>query len=141
MRVAEDLTHTCYMMYHTTRTGLSGESYRIAMDKLFPTDRRNMLRPEVVESLMILHRVTGKQKYRDWGWEIFQSIEKHCKVSAGYSGVLDVNNDPAELDNRMQSWFLAETLKYLFLLFSPKDVVSLDQWVFNTEAHPLMIWE
>ena len=47
----------------------------------------------------------------------------------------------AELDNRMQSWFLAETLKYLFLLFSPKDVVSLDQWVFNTEAHPLMIWE
>ena len=41
----------------------------------------------------------------------------------------------------MPTFWLAETLKYLFQLFSPKDVVSLDQWVFNTEAHPLMIWE
>mmetsp|Transcript_646 Transcript_646/g.1913 ORF Transcript_646/g.1913 Transcript_646/m.1913 type:complete len:100 (+) Transcript_646:806-1105(+) len=99
-----------------------------------------MLRPEAVESLMILYRVTGKNKYREWGWEIFQAIEKHCKVEAGYSGVRDVTQEPAELDNKMQSWFLAETLKYLYLLFSPTDVVSLDEWVFNTEAHPLMIW-
>lgn len=39
----------------------------------------------------------------------------------------------------MQSFFLAETLKYLYLLFSPPSVISLDEWVFNTEAHPLRI--
>ncbi|KAL6496881.1 Mannosyl-oligosaccharide 1 2-alpha-mannosidase mns2 [Orobanche gracilis] len=42
-------------------------------------------------------------------------------------------------DNMMQSFFLAETLKYLYLLFSPPSVISLDEWVFNTEAHPLKI--
>lgn len=44
-----------------------------------------------------------------------------------------------EKDNMMQSFFLAETLKYLYLLFSPPSVISLDEWVFNTEAHPLRI--
>lgn len=42
-------------------------------------------------------------------------------------------------DNMMQSFFLAETLKYLYLLFSPPSVIPLDEWVFNTEAHPLRI--
>lgn len=39
----------------------------------------------------------------------------------------------------MQSFFLAETLKYLYLLFSPPSVIPLDEWVFNTEAHPIRI--
>lgn len=42
-------------------------------------------------------------------------------------------------DDMMQSFFLAETLKYLYLLFSPPSTIPLDQWVFNTEAHPLKI--
>lgn len=42
-------------------------------------------------------------------------------------------------DNMMQSFFLAETLKYLYLLFSPSSVIPLDEWVFNTEAHPIRI--
>ncbi|QDZ21691.1 alpha-1,2-Mannosidase [Chloropicon primus] len=140
MEIAEELTETCYKMYSTTETGLAGENYRVFFGEIQVADKKNMLRPEAVESLMILYRVTGKNKYREWGWEIFQAIEKHCKVEAGYSGVRDVTQEPAELDNKMQSWFLAETLKYLYLLFSPTDVVSLDEWVFNTEAHPLMIW-
>lgn len=47
--------------------------------------------------------------------------------------------DPPPKDDMMQSFFLAETLKYLYLLFSPDDVIPLNQWVFNTEAHPLKI--
>jgi mannosyl-oligosaccharide alpha-1,2-mannosidase len=42
-------------------------------------------------------------------------------------------------DDKMQSFFLAETLKYLYLLFSPSTVIPLDEWVFNTEAHPVRI--
>ena len=44
-----------------------------------------------------------------------------------------------EKDDMMQSFFLAETLKYLYLLFSPPTVIPLDEWVFNTEAHPVRI--
>jgi len=38
-------------------------------------------------------------------------------------------------------FFLAETMKYLYLLFAPDDVIPLDEFVFNTEAHPLLIFE
>ncbi len=44
-----------------------------------------------------------------------------------------------EKDDMMQSFFLAETLKYFYLLYSPSSVIPLDKWVFNTEAHPLRI--
>ena len=84
--------------------------------------------------------------YQDWGWEIFeQGIERHYRVDGpegqGYVGLEDATA-PLELlypHDRMESFFLAETLKYLYLLFSPGDVLPLDRWVFNTEAHPMMI--
>jgi hypothetical protein len=41
----------------------------------------------------------------------------------------------------MESFWLAETLKYMFLLFSPIDTVDRDLYVFNTEAHPIPIFE
>jgi len=46
--------------------------------------------------------------------------------------------DPPK-DDVQQSFFLAETLKYLYLLFSDDSLMSLDEWVYNTEAHPLPI--
>jgi mannosyl-oligosaccharide alpha-1,2-mannosidase len=99
------------------------------------------LRPETVESLFVLFRASGDVRYRDIGWRIFQRIEQHCRVkSGGFSGLKNVNvNESSELnlDDVMPSFFLAETLKYLFLLFSPTDVYALDDWVFTTEAHIL----
>ncbi len=56
--------------------------------------------------------------------------------TGGYSGVVDVGVMPPTKDDKMQSFWLAETLKYLYLLFSPPSTISLDEWVFNTEAHP-----
>jgi len=41
----------------------------------------NLLRPETVEALFVLWRTTGDQRYRKWGWEIFQAFEKNCRVS------------------------------------------------------------
>jgi mannosyl-oligosaccharide alpha-1,2-mannosidase len=140
LATAEELMRTCYGMYHETKTGLGGEIYAFFADKMAVKDRANRLRPEAVESLMILHRVTGKDQYREWGWEMFQAFEDHCKIESGYSGLIDVTHEVPDLDNKQQTWFLAETLKYFYLLFSPEDVISLDQWVFNTEAHPMMIW-
>jgi len=72
----------------------------------------NLLRPETVESLMILHRKTGDPIYREWGWRIFQAFETHCRVpEGGYAGLKDVRNPRPQNDDTMQSFWLAETLK------------------------------
>lgn len=69
---------------------------------------------------------------------VYDSIELlSAQVEAGYAGLRDVTQLPPQHDDKQQSFFLAETLKYLFLLFGPNDVLPLDQWVLNTEAHPL----
>lgn len=68
-----------------------------------------------------------------------QAIDKYCRVSGGFSGVKDVYSSSPTYDDVQQSFFLAETLKYLYLLFSNDDLLPLDNWVFNTEAHPLPV--
>uniref|UniRef100_A0ABK0L7B6 alpha-1,2-Mannosidase n=1 Tax=Rattus norvegicus TaxID=10116 RepID=A0ABK0L7B6_RAT len=98
-----------------------------------------ILRPEVVESYMYLWRQTHDPIYREWGWEVVMALEKHCRTEGGFSGIQDVYSSNPNHDNRQQSFFLAETLKYLYLLFSEDDVLSLEDWVFNTEAHPLPV--
>lgn len=107
----------------------------------YDSDLGYILRPEVVESYLMLYRITGDKKYRDWGWQAAQAIERHTKAGAGrgYSGIRNVNSTNPVQDDVMQTFFPAETLKYLYLLFSTNDLISLDQWVFNTECHPLPI--
>ena len=61
------------------------------------------------------------------------------QVEHGYAGLRDVRKAPPKHDDTQQSFFLAETLKYLYLMFGSNDEMSLDEWVFNTEAHPLRI--
>lgn len=99
-----------------------------------------LLRPEAVESMYILWRLTGQEKWQDRGWEIFQAIENHTRTEYGYSSVSMLDSIPAHHKDEMPSFFLAETLKYLYLLFLDKDILPLDNWVFNTEAHPFPIF-
>ena len=105
-------------------------------------DSANEQRPETVESLFVLYRVTRDPLYRDWGWEILQAFNRHSRVdSGGFVALQQVNRKYPQRIDRMESFFLSETLKYLFLLFSDDaDIFPLDEWVFNTEAHPLPIW-
>ena len=85
-------------------------------------------------------RLTHDQKYRDWAWEAVQAIEEHCRCGElGYCGLKDVDKLPVRNDDVQQSFFLAETLKYLYLIFADDDVIDLRRWVFNTEAHPFPI--
>jgi mannosyl-oligosaccharide alpha-1,2-mannosidase len=142
LQTGRDFIRTCYTSYTSTTTGLGPEIYRINDAGDVITDAGSthyILRPETVESLFILYRVTGDSIYREWGWNIFSAIEKNCRVDGGYSGVRDVGVTPPAHDDKQQSFFLAETLKYLYLLFSPVDVIPLNEWVFNTEAHPFKI--
>ncbi|KAF7136016.1 hypothetical protein RHSIM_Rhsim08G0248800 [Rhododendron simsii] len=138
LSLAEELAWTCYNFYQSTPTKLAGENYFFhpGQDMSVGTSW-NILRPETVESLFYLWRLTGNKTYQEWGWNIFEAFEKNSRVEAGYVGLKDVNSGVK--DNMMQSFFLAETLKYFYLLYSPSSVISLDEWVFNTEAHPLKI--
>ncbi|CAK9276687.1 unnamed protein product [Sphagnum jensenii] len=138
LTLAKELTRTCYNFYMSTPTKLAGENYQFSDGQDLQVGTPwNILRPETVESLMYVWRKTGDSKYRDWGWDIFQAFEKQSRTPTGYVGLRNVRT--GEKDDKMQSFFLAETLKYFYLLYSPSSVIPLDKWVFNTEAHPLRI--
>jgi mannosyl-oligosaccharide alpha-1,2-mannosidase len=98
---------------------------------------------ELVESLFYLWRYTKNEMYREWAWEIFTRIHLHTrsKKYCGYSGVENVNDaiDDIRHINQQPSYLIAETFKYLYLLFSPKELLPLERYVFNTEGHPLRI--
>ena len=106
------------------------------------TSSQNILRPEVVESFYTLHAITGDPIYREWGWEIFQAIETFCKTEIAYGEFPNVANTSATPRDKMESFVLAETVKYLYLLFDPDSPVDiLTTHVFNTEAHPLPVFD
>ncbi|KAG2373001.1 hypothetical protein C9374_012944 [Naegleria lovaniensis] len=135
-----EFTRTCYESYAQMPSKIGPETFLMDSGDIRAGVPTYLLRPETVESIFVLWRVTGDEKYRDWGWKIFQAIEKHCKVEGGgYSGLHSVLSTQPGKDDFQQSFFLAETLKYLYLLFSPNHVIPLDKFVFNTEAHPLRI--
>ena len=78
--------------------------------------------------------------YSEWGYEIFTSIEKHCKTMYGYGTYPDVTKEGLKPQDQMESFFPAETLKYLYLLFKPSPLIDFDKVVFNTECHPLKVF-
>lgn len=138
--LAAEITHTCHESYLKMPTGLGPEAFGFdSPNEPTAVDRYYILRPEVVESYFYLWRMTKDQKYRDWAWEAVQALEKHCRTPDGYSGIRDVSSPNPGQDDVQQSFFFAETLKYLFLIFSDDDVMPLDKYVFNTEAHPFLI--
>ncbi|KAF9195763.1 mannosyl-oligosaccharide alpha-1,2-mannosidase [Haplosporangium sp. Z 27] len=152
-KMGEELTKACYEMYRQTETGLApeivywvqNEEQTIGRDEVEYTpgsdfiinnrDGHNWLRPETVESLFYM--------WSDWGWKIFEAIETYSKVeSGGYSSIHDIRRkNDIQFSDKMETFFLAETLKYFYLLFSPNDIFPLDEYVFNTEAHPLPIFD
>ncbi len=93
------------------------------------------LRPEIVESTYYLHHFTREPQYRKMGEKIFDDFVKYCRVDAGYAALQDVITK--EKRDEMESFVLAETFKYFYLLFAPSDTLDFDKVVFNTEAHPL----
>ncbi len=93
------------------------------------------LRPEIVESCYYLYHYTGDLRYRRMAKKIFEDILRSCRTEFGFTEVKNVITK--EQGNLMPSYFLGETLKYLYLIFSPPDTLPFDEVVFTTEAHPL----
>ncbi|KAH9951155.1 glycoside hydrolase [Amylocystis lapponica] len=93
------------------------------------------LRPETVESFYIMWRTTGDERWRERGWAVFEAIEREAKTPSGYASLESVESSPARKKNEMPR------LKYLYLLFTDVELIPLDRWVFNTEAHPLPVFQ
>ncbi|KAK9249466.1 glycoside hydrolase [Lipomyces tetrasporus] len=97
------------------------------------------LRPEFVESNYFLYRATKDPFYLHVGAQILSDIQARSRTSCGYAALHDVRTN--ELEDRMESFFLSETMKYLYLLFDVDNPLNKDEsnFVFSTEAHPLRI--
>jgi mannosidase alpha-like ER degradation enhancer 2 len=93
------------------------------------------LRPEIIESAYTLHHLTHDPRYTAMGKTFFDGLVAHCRTGNGYTTLKSV--ETMEQGDLMPSYFLAETLKYLYLLFAPDSALDFDKVVFNTEAHPL----
>jgi ER degradation enhancer, mannosidase alpha-like 2 len=93
------------------------------------------LRPEIAESTYYLWHYTGDAKYRRMGETIFRDFVTHCRVDSGYAALQNVVTKQKR--DEMESFALAETFKYFYLLFAPADTLDFNKIVFNTEAHPL----
>lgn len=135
-----EITRTCYEMYHQSPSGLAAESSAIG-HKIVAVDRGYRIRPETLESLFYLHRITGNETYRQWSWEIFSAINKHTRTKWGFASVQDVTRLPVALLDSEETFVGAETLKYALLVHLPPTVLPLESFVFNTEAHPLPVVE
>lgn len=118
---------------------LKAERLRMPKGMTALTSRQYKLRPEVIESVFILYRITGDEALREHAWRMFQAIVSQTRTEYAFSNIEDVTTDGSRKMDKMESYWTAETLKYFYLIFSAPDVVSLDEWVFNTEAHPFRL--
>lgn len=76
-----------------------------------------------------MFRATGDNYWREKGWKMYKAVEKHTNATFGASAIDDVTSEKPKPADEMESFWLAETLKYFYLLFSEPSVVSLDDYV------------
>ena len=131
---AEKLQASCYKMWMLE--GIEPEEIDYSNMKIvYPN---YALRPENIESAYYLYHFTGDQKYVQMGKDYFESIVKYCRNDVGYSTLQSVITK--KQGDLMHSFFLAETLKYCYLIFAPQNTIDFNKTLFNTEAHLLKIW-
>lgn len=157
-------TDSCHQTYNQSLTGLgptywawynqNGQAYS-EQDNNDSIEKKNAaksgffyvngnegweFRPEELESIFYAYRVTGDPRWAEYTWQIFEAFQSVSKNNIAYATVNNVNMPfGGSMSDYMDSFLFAEVLKYMYLTFSDPSVVSLDQWVFNTECHPFLV--
>ncbi|XP_043941240.1 ER degradation-enhancing alpha-mannosidase-like protein 3 isoform X2 [Protopterus annectens] len=115
------------------------------LPEAFTTDFRvhwaqHPLRPEFAESTYFLYKATGDPYYLEAAKSIIENLNRYARVPCGFAAMKDVRTGSHE--DRMDSFFLAEMFKYLFLIFSEKEdlIFDVEEYIFTTEAHLLPLW-
>jgi ER degradation enhancer, mannosidase alpha-like 2 len=128
---AKELQESSFKMWNVA--GIEPEQFDYA--KLQITAPGYELRPEIIESTYYLYHYTHDPKYLAMGKTYFDGLVKYCRTDDGYAALSDVRTKKKR--DAMESFFFAETLKYLYLIFAPESTIDFDAIIFNTEAHPL----
>nr|VWP00856.1 Cytochrome P450 monooxygenase BOT1 (EC (Botrydial biosynthesis cluster protein 1) (Calcineurin-dependent protein 5) [Ganoderma boninense] len=158
VNIGINLNEACWNTYASTTTGIGPEAFaffssdgnytgsspsaeQVAFYEqhgFFITTSYYYMRPEVLESNFYAWRYTGDVKYYERAVAAYRSLETHLKTdTVAYAPINDVNSaDGGGFIDDMESFWFAEVLKYLYLTFDDPDHISLDEYVFNTEAHP-----
>ncbi|KAI1098710.1 glycoside hydrolase family 47 protein [Jackrogersella minutella] len=161
LQIGEKITRGCVWAYDAMPTGIMPEIFDLEKcDTLEPCewdeagweddsdtqltrgfknarDPRYLLRPEAVESVFLMYRMTGNSEYQEMAWRMFQAIRNATETDLAFSSIQSVRDVDTVKSDSMESFWLAETLRYLYLTFSSPDLIDLDEFVLNTEAHPL----
>ncbi|KAI9458580.1 seven-hairpin glycosidase [Lactarius psammicola] len=159
VQLALQLNDGCWNTYASDATGIGPEGFAyISADGNFTgdvnptaaqlafydqhgfyiTDPFYIQRPEVLESNFYAWRVTGNQTYLQRARSAVASFNHFLSTPTGFTGINDVNNLTTARVNETESFWFAEVLKYLYLTFDDPNHISLDDYVFNTEAHPFL---
>lgn len=128
---AARLMKSCSTMW--TRNGVEPEQYNYATGAV--EKPRYFLNPEIMESAYYLYRATGDSLYLRMGKTFLDSLITYCRTDEGYAELASVITK--QKMDRMEPYFMAETMKYLYLLFAPPEVLPFESVIFTTEAHPL----
>ncbi|KAJ7078557.1 glycoside hydrolase family 47 protein [Mycena belliarum] len=152
------LNDGCWNTYASTQTGIGPEGFAyispdgnftdggsISADQLafnkkhgfYITSSDYIQRPEVLESNFHAWRITGDTKYLDRAAAAIKSFNTFLRVNNAYASLNDVDNTGAGRIDITESFWFAEVLKYLYLTFDDPSHISLDDYVLNTECHPL----
>ncbi|EJD51241.1 seven-hairpin glycosidase [Auricularia subglabra TFB-10046 SS5] len=154
-----ELTDGCTNTYSSTATGIGPEGFAfigkdgnytgrdITPEQIAFNDKHGfyirssayILRPEVMESNFYAWRATGNTKYLDNAAAFVKQLQARLRQkNGGYAGINNVDDVNTSFIDDTESFFFAEVVKYLYLTFDDPEHISLDKWVFNTEAHPLL---
>ncbi len=128
---AERLENSCYKMwnlYGVEPDGIDYSTMKIVGPKYY-------LNPEIMESTYYLYHYTHNPAYLEMAKTFLRSLEKYCRTESGFAELQSVVTK--EKMDVMETYFMAETLKYLYLTFAPPDVLDFQHVIFNTEAHPI----
>ncbi|KAH7324681.1 glycoside hydrolase family 47 protein [Stachybotrys elegans] len=162
MDVAARVTRGCVWAYKSFPTGIMPEKSRVAtcpMQEapckydtrrfenpesenlpggfLSVRDSRYLLRPEAIESVFYMWRTTGDQVWRDVAWDMWEAIVKETETDLAFASIEDVMVQSGPKIDSMETFWMGETLKYFYLIFEDESVIDLDEWILNTEAHPI----
>jgi mannosidase alpha-like ER degradation enhancer 2 len=128
---AADLQESSYRMW--TLAGVEPEVLDYSRMQIAAPNYE--LRPEIMESNYYLYHATHNAKYLAMGKTYFDALVKYCRTDEAYAALADVRSKKQK--DSMESFFFAETFKYLYLLYAPESTLDFNSVIFNTEAHPM----
>lgn len=131
LRGAARLEESCFKMWNAH--GIEPELFDYSTMKVVSPSY--YLNPEIIESAYYLYQTTGDDRFLRMGKTFFNSLKSYCRTDEAFAELKNVITK--EKSDRMESYFMAETLKYLYLLFAPPEALDFNNVIFNTEAHPI----